>query len=185
MRVMISQPMNGLPELEIRYERQQTAAQLTKQGHEIVDTVFEQTEAPEGVNAPLWLLGKVLQAMAQVDAVYFMDGWMDGWEKDRQCRLECQAAEAYGLTTLNAKCQDRCAKLHLFPATSVLQTTLDLIECHAWGENTHAIGRFLLNKAARKVILLSTQIVEDSSKSGYLWARDCLKICVNLKSLAG
>lgn len=116
MRVMISQPICGLTEEQASEERAEAAAMLEKQGHEVADTGFDQTEAPEGVNAPLWLLGKALQAMAQVDAVYFMDGW----EKARGCRLEYQAAVAYGLLALNVEVET------LNTALSIEQT---LFEC--------------------------------------------------------
>lgn len=70
MRVTISQPMKGLSE--------------------VVDTVFTETP-PEGDNQALWYLGKSLQAIAGVDAVYFMEGW----DKARGCRIEYEACVTY------------------------------------------------------------------------------------------
>ncbi len=96
MRVMISQPMNGLSAEEIRERRAAVVARLEAEGHEVVDTVFTET-SPEGDNQALWYLGKSLQAIAGVDAVYFMDGW----DKARGCRIEYEACVLYGIRTLN------------------------------------------------------------------------------------
>lgn len=92
MRVMISQSMKGLSTEEIRERRTAVVAKLEADGHEIVDTVFTDTP-PEGAELALWYLGKALQAMSAVDAVYFMEGW----ENARGCRIERAAAEAYGV----------------------------------------------------------------------------------------
>lgn len=98
MRVMISQPMNGLTAEQIREKRAEVVATLEAEGHEIVDTVFTETP-PENGNQALWYLGKAFQAISIVDAVYFMDGW----ELARGCRLEYEAAAAYGIRTINAE----------------------------------------------------------------------------------
>lgn len=96
MRVMISQPMNGLSAEEIRERRAAVVARLEAEGHEVVDTVFTETP-PEGDNQALWYLGKSLQAIAGVDAVYFMDGW----DKARGCRIEYEACVTYGVAIKN------------------------------------------------------------------------------------
>lgn len=98
MRVMISQPLNGASEKEKNQKRATVVAMLVAQGHEVREGLSN-TTLPNGLNQELWLLGKRLQDMAVVDAVYFMDGW----EKDRRCRLEYQVAIAYGKVTVNAE----------------------------------------------------------------------------------
>lgn len=96
MRVMISQPMNGLSAEEIRERRATVVARLEADGHEVVDTVFTETP-PEGDNQALWYLGKSLQAIAGVDAVYFMEGW----DKARGCLVEYEACRRYPVGILN------------------------------------------------------------------------------------
>ena len=41
MKIMISQPMRGKTEKQIRTEREELVKKLTEQGHEVVDTVFD------------------------------------------------------------------------------------------------------------------------------------------------
>lgn len=96
MRVMISQPMRGLSADQIRENRAAVVAALEAEGHEVVDTVFTETP-PENGNQALWCLGKALQVMSTVDAVYFMDGW----ERARGCRVEYEACRRYPLGILN------------------------------------------------------------------------------------
>lgn len=96
MRVVISQPMKGLTEDQIRKNRAEAVTMLESEGHAVINTVFSNS-APAGVNQSLWLLGKSFQAIASVDAVYFMDGWREA----RGCRLEYEACKAYGITILN------------------------------------------------------------------------------------
>ncbi len=96
MRVMISQPMKGLSAEEIRERRVAVVAKLEADGHEVVDTLLTDTP-PENGSQALWYLGKALQAIAGVDAVYFMEGW----EKARGCRIEYEACVAYGVTIIN------------------------------------------------------------------------------------
>lgn len=92
MKVMISQPMKGKSTEEVRFERKAIIAKLEKKGHTVVDTVFTDTP-PETENTALWHLGKSLEVMSSVDAVYFMEGWRQA----RGCLIEHMAAEKYGL----------------------------------------------------------------------------------------
>ena len=43
MKIMISQPMNGLTEEEIRKHREYWVSVLKSQGHEVVDSIFKET----------------------------------------------------------------------------------------------------------------------------------------------
>lgn len=96
MRVMISQPMRGKTTDEIREERRAVIAKLEKKGHTVVDTIFTDTP-PDTENTALWHLGKSLEVMSSVDAVYFMSGWRQA----RGCLIEHLAAEKYGLWTIH------------------------------------------------------------------------------------
>ena len=97
MRVMISQPMNGLTREQIEANRAAVVAELTAAGHEVVDS-FVTEKAPEGGNEGLFCLGKSYQIMATVDAVYFLDGW----SRARGCCLEFTACREYGVKILRA-----------------------------------------------------------------------------------
>lgn len=107
MRVMISQPMKGLSAGQIREKRAAVVAALEAEGHEVVDTVFTETP-PENGNQALWCLGKALQAMSTVDAVYFMDGY----ENARGCMIEYVACRYYGIKIANMKQLSTVGKIH-------------------------------------------------------------------------
>ncbi|WP_286078857.1 DUF4406 domain-containing protein [Faecalibaculum rodentium] len=101
-KAMISQPMGGLTKTELLEIRDKAKVALEEQGYEVLDTVFESFDScdlcdPEHI--ALLHLGKNLEAMALCDAVYFCDGWQD----KRGCRLEHQAASAYGIKALYEK----------------------------------------------------------------------------------
>jgi Asp-tRNA(Asn)/Glu-tRNA(Gln) amidotransferase A subunit family amidase len=93
-KVIISQPMRGKSEQQVRDERAQLVKELTEQGYEVVDTIFPDF-TNEG-NIPLKYLAKSLEFIADVDAVYFMDGWQDA----RGCRIEHQTCVDYGIEIL-------------------------------------------------------------------------------------
>ena len=89
MKIMISQPMRGKTEEQIRSEREELVRQLEKQGHEVIDTVLDLSEG----KTPVHYLAKSIELLAEVDAVVFMKGW----ENARGCRIEHEAAKAYGV----------------------------------------------------------------------------------------
>lgn len=93
-KAMISQPMNGKSEEEIKKVREMAENALRHIGYdEIVDTYFED-DPPSYVKEPgLYHLGKTLVKMAECDAVYFCNGW----EQYRVCQIEYAAAMNYGL----------------------------------------------------------------------------------------
>ena len=97
---MLSQPMAGKTEKEIIYTRNRTVAELEKRGFEIVNTLFtdewysQQSMKQRGVvQIPLCFLAKSLENMSLCHAAYFCKGW----ENARGCRIEHEAAKAYGL----------------------------------------------------------------------------------------
>lgn len=97
--VMISQPMGGLTDAEIAATRERALAEIRKMGGTLVNTLFtdewmkNQNKDDDTVVSPLWFLAKSLEAMSHCHAVYFCKGW----EKARGCRIEHEAAVAYGL----------------------------------------------------------------------------------------
>ena len=88
MKIMISQPMRGKTEEQIRSEREELVRQLEKQGHEVIDTVLNLSEG----KTPVHYLAKSIELLAEVDAVVFMNGW----ENARGCRIEYSVASEYG-----------------------------------------------------------------------------------------
>ena len=88
MKVMISQPMAGKSDMEILTEREELVEQLSLEGHEVVDTIFD----PQEPRTPIWYLSKSIETMDGVDAVVFMPGW----EMSRGCKIEYEIAKNYG-----------------------------------------------------------------------------------------
>lgn len=92
-KAMISQPMGGLSDQEIQIVRNQAIGNLRTMGYQVVDTWFAEYQDTEHGNVPLFCLAKSLEAMSDVDLVYFVRGW----RKARGCRIEYKAAKAYGI----------------------------------------------------------------------------------------
>lgn len=90
MRIMISQPMKGKTNEQIRQERAELVKELEEQGHEVIDTVFE--EAPADEDIAIYMLSQSIRYIGKVDALYFMKGW----EKARGCKIEHEVAVQYG-----------------------------------------------------------------------------------------
>lgn len=97
---MISQPMAGKTDEEIVATREKAVAALEAKGYEIVNTLFtdewysnESMKARGVVQIPLCFLAKSLENMSLCHAAYFCKGW----ENARGCRIEHDAAVAYGL----------------------------------------------------------------------------------------
>ncbi len=99
-KAMLSQPMAGKTDEEIRETREKAIAVLEEKGCEIVNTLFtdewyskENMEQRGVVQIPLCFLAKSLENMSLCHAAYFCKGW----ENARGCRIEHEAAAAYGL----------------------------------------------------------------------------------------
>lgn len=99
-KAMLSQPMAGKTELEIIETRERAIAALEAKGFEIVNTLFtdewyskQAMEARGVVQIPMCFLAKSLENMSLCHAAYFCKGW----EQARGCRIEHEAAKAYGL----------------------------------------------------------------------------------------
>lgn len=98
---MISQPMRGKTEDEIRETRESATAILRGMGYHVLDNTGGslepiEVEYADGINIPLSCLSDSLATMAKCDAVLFCDGWQNA----RGCRIEHAAAVDYGLKTL-------------------------------------------------------------------------------------
>lgn len=103
MKAMLSQPMAGKTDEEIIATREKAIKALEMQGYEIVNTLFtdewysDKAMKERGVaQIPLCFLAKSLENMSLCHAAYFCKGW----EKARGCRIEHDAAVAYGLTII-------------------------------------------------------------------------------------
>lgn len=89
MKIMISQPMRGKTNEQIREERVELVEKLESQGHEVLETVFEDFDC---YASPIAYLARSIEFLNKADAVVFMKGW----ENARGCRIEYQIAKDYG-----------------------------------------------------------------------------------------
>ena len=103
MKAMLSQPMAGKTKEQIISTRERAIAVLKERGYEIINTLFtdewysQESMKERGVeNRPLCFLAKSLENMSLCHAAYFCKGW----EETRGCRIEHEAAKAYGLTII-------------------------------------------------------------------------------------
>lgn len=90
-KVMISQPMNGKTNDQIREERTELVRRFEEEGMTVVDTIINE-EPPKNCDEAIYYLAKSIEFIGQVDIVYFMKGW----EKARGCKVEHQVAVEYG-----------------------------------------------------------------------------------------
>mgnify|MGYP000259822166 FL=1 len=103
MKAMLSQPMAGKSEEEIKTTREKAIEVLKDKEYEVVNTLFtdewyssDKMKERGVVQIPLCFLAKSLENMSLCHAAYFCKGW----EQARGCRIEHDAAVAYGLTIL-------------------------------------------------------------------------------------
>lgn len=99
-KVMISQPMNGKSDKEIKETREKAIKLLESMDYEVINTLFtdewyskENMEKRGVVQIPLCFLAKSLENMSLCDAAYFCKDW----ENTRGCKIEHDTAKAYGL----------------------------------------------------------------------------------------
>ena len=100
MKAMLSQPMGGKTMEEIEQTRERAIRVLEGMGYEVVNTLFtdewysDAAMKARGVeNIPLCFLAKSLENMSLCSVAYFCKGW----ENARGCRVEHEAARAYGM----------------------------------------------------------------------------------------
>lgn len=95
MKIMISLPMKGKTNEEIEAQLDKAIDFLEGNGHEVIDTLFE--DVPEGtVTEPVALLAGAISAMSQCHAVYFCEGWKEA----RGCKFEHEIAMSYGIPVM-------------------------------------------------------------------------------------
>lgn len=99
-KAMLSQPMAGKTNEEIVSTREKAIVALKAKEYDIVNTLFtdewysKESMTERGVvQIPLCFLAKSLENMSLCHAAYFCKGW----ENARGCRIEHEAAKAYGL----------------------------------------------------------------------------------------
>lgn len=102
-KAMLSQPMNGLTDDEIEATRERAIKALEGMGYEVINTLFtDEWYSTESMRARgveqigLCFLAKSLENMSLCHAAYFCKGW----EKARGCKIEHDAAIAYGVEVL-------------------------------------------------------------------------------------
>lgn len=98
--------MAGKTDEEIGATREKAMAALKEKGYEVVNTLFtdewyskEQMQKRGVVQIPLCFLAKSLESMSLCHVAYFCKGW----EKARGCKIEHDAAVAYGLEIIYEK----------------------------------------------------------------------------------
>ena len=103
MIAMLSQRMAGKSDEEIKTTREKSIEVLKDKVYEVVNTLFtdewyssDKMKERGVVQIPLCFLAKSLENMSLCHAAYFCKGW----EQARGCRIEHDAAVAYGLTIL-------------------------------------------------------------------------------------
>ena len=95
MKVMISQPMNGRKDEDIKKEREIVINKLKKMHIDVLDTFFE--DEVLGVDrADIYLLSKAIYKMCEADAVLFIGDWQNA----RGCRVEHLVAKSYNIKCL-------------------------------------------------------------------------------------
>ena len=102
-KAMLSQPMAGKSEAEIVETREKAIKALEEKGYSIINTLFtdewyskDKMEERGVVQIPLCFLAKSLENMSLCHATYFCKGW----ENARGCKIEHDAAVAYGLEVI-------------------------------------------------------------------------------------
>lgn len=95
IKVMISQPMKGKTNEQIRQERAELVKRLEKDKFEVIDTIISEN-APKGSDEAIYYLSKSIEFISKVDIVYFMKGW----ENARGCRIENKICQDYGRQTM-------------------------------------------------------------------------------------
>ena len=102
-KAMLSQPMSGKTNEEIIKTREKAVKYLEEHGYEVVNTLFtdewyskENMETRGVVQIPLCFLAKSIENMSLCHTAYFCPGW----DNARGCKIEHDAAVAYGLEVI-------------------------------------------------------------------------------------
>ena len=95
IKIMISQPMRGKTNEEIRKEREKIVRRMEKDNFEVIDTIISEN-APKGYNEGIYYLAKSIEFMSKAEIVYFMKGW----EEAKGCKIENKICQYYGKQTM-------------------------------------------------------------------------------------
>ena len=90
-KAVISQPMRGRTEAEIREAREPVVCMLKDKGYDVIDTVFPDITSERNVS--LKYLAKTIEHIADADMVFFMKGW----ETICECNIEHNVCCKYGI----------------------------------------------------------------------------------------
>ena len=103
MKIMISQPMNGVPDDQVIKNQEHYKELFAKLHIEVIDS-FINDPCPDDCNYPgVFYLGRtIMEKMHTIDAVFFAKGW----EKARGCRIERKICEEYGILILDDEIMD-------------------------------------------------------------------------------
>lgn len=96
MKVFISQPMRNRSKENIMAERKAITEKFNAMHIDVIDTIFTE-EAPENNNEGIYYLGKSILKMAEADAIFMCEGWVNV----RGCRIEREVAQQYGIKILD------------------------------------------------------------------------------------
>lgn len=96
MRFMISQPMYGVSEDEIKETKARATQYLENLGHTVVDNSFIDNVPNDILNRGAYYLAKTIETMSKCDGVFFCEKW----QFYRGCKLEHEVAKYYGIHTM-------------------------------------------------------------------------------------
>lgn len=102
-KLYIIQPMNGRSDAEIKAARNTCLKFLCDvfgQVREVDSFIEDLPGVPAPGREPLLYLGQSISKMAEADLVVI---WGDDWEKYRECRIEREAAVAYGIPCIKVE----------------------------------------------------------------------------------
>lgn len=112
MKVMISQPMNGIPDSEVRRIQNELKERFAKYHIEVVDSFLTEEVDTNLRNKGVFYLGRTIQKfLSDVDAVYFVNGW----QRARGCKIERQICEEYGIMILDDSFFKQENEVHIKP----------------------------------------------------------------------
>lgn len=94
MRAFISMPMRGKTDEQVRADMSGLRSRVEGMGYEVADSMVSDAEGAR--NKPLFYLAKSLEVLSGCDVAFFAEGW----EQARGCRIEHDAAMAYGLEVI-------------------------------------------------------------------------------------
>ena len=73
-KVFIIQCMYGRSDEAILAERRDAERRLREWGYEPIDSYIS-ADAPEGVEVPIWYLGRSIEELSKANYIYLIDGW--------------------------------------------------------------------------------------------------------------